>query len=211
MYSSGLPINFYIDNPSENRAELESRLSENQKENVFILPKTENYFRGYGLHFAIKSLGSEVAKSTINEVSLYPLPIYFLKGLALVNPNISSSMDEGNSKKPLPFQKINDSLYLVNKAPSYNAYVVLSQAFDSGWRLYAIKDSNWLKVHLPFLFGEELKEHVLVNNWANGWIVEELKIKNEKLKIVVIFWPQYLEYLGFVFLGLGLVWIVKYR
>ncbi len=26
----------------------------------------------------------------------------------------------------------------------------------------------------PYIFGERLKDHVLVNNWANGWQIDRL-------------------------------------
>ena len=57
-----------------------------------------------------------------------------------------------------------------------------SQAFDPGW-------ITWPARH-----------HVLVNNWANGWTLEG----NEK-NIVVFFWPQVLEWIGFLLLPLPLV------
>jgi hypothetical protein len=49
----------------------------------------------------------------------------------------------------------------------------------------------------PFL-GQKLKNHILVNNWSNGWVLG--KDSAQESKIVIIFWPQYLEYLGFLFL-----------
>lgn len=38
-----------------------------------------------------------------------------------------------------------------------------------------------------------VENYILVNNWANGWVLD-----SEKL--IIVFLPQYLEYLGFVFL-----------
>jgi len=80
--------------------------------------------------------------------------------------------------------------------------------------------------YFPFLFGEELKDHVLVNNWANGWklsknqlsiVCSQSKSKlnqlstncKQPIKIVIVFWPQYLEFLGFGFLFIGIIFIVK--
>ena len=59
---------------------------------------------------------------------------------------------------------------------------------------------NSFNTLFPFLGGKELKEHVLVNNWANGWIIDSEKFKVQSSKFVIVFWPQYLEYLGFVIL-----------
>ena len=57
--------------------------------------------------------------------------------------------------------------------------IVYNQAYDRGWKAY--------------LNGQELKNHVKVNNWANGWVVPT----DSNGSIRVFFWPQMLEYIGF--------------
>ena len=89
--------------------------------------------------------------------------------------------------------------YKINK-PEENEVLVLSEAFDSGWRTYEVENQSFISGIFPFLGGKELKEHVLVNNWANGWIIDSEKFKVQSSKFVIVFWPQYLEYLGFVIL-----------
>lgn len=69
--------------------------------------------------------------------------------------------------------------------------LVFDQAYEKNWSAY--------------LLGKKLKEHVLVNNWANGWVVDD-KVDINDVKI--IFWPQYLEYLGFLFLIFSFVWMI---
>ncbi len=59
-----------------------------------------------------------------------------------------------------------------------NTIYYLSQSYSPDWKAY----QN----------GKEL-QHVLVNNWANGWILNGNNTNN----ITVIYWPQYLEYAGF--------------
>lgn len=48
-------------------------------------------------------------------------------------------------------------------------------------------------------------EHVVVNNWANGWVFGGATSGVDPQNITVLFWPQILEYVGF--LGL-VVWFV---
>lgn len=79
--------------------------------------------------------------------------------------------------------------------------IVYSQSFDLGWKAYEVANSkwqmaNWIQNLFPFFFGKELKEHVLVNNWANGWVINSDKQQETNNKFIIIFWPQYLEYLG---------------
>lgn len=63
-------------------------------------------------------------------------------------------------------------------------------------------DTGWLAI-----CGGELcnAKHVVVNNWANGWVFNE----DMPDDIRVIFWPQYLEYLGFILLLVPLLRIIK--
>ncbi len=79
--------------------------------------------------------------------------------------------------------------------PNQNTHLVLPQSFDKGWlALYF----NGLK---PIF----LKDHTLINNWANGWNIENL---NNQI-IYILFWPQLLEFLGFFLLIPTLFYILK--
>ena len=68
-----------------------------------------------------------------------------------------------------------------------------------------------------------LLDHFLVNNWANGWRLnvgskmpevgsENLQTSNLQpptSNIVIIFWPQYLEFIGFALLIFSFLYILK--
>ncbi|MBL7159683.1 hypothetical protein ISS85_04355 [Candidatus Microgenomates bacterium] len=45
--------------------------------------------------------------------------------------------------------------------------------------------------------------------WANGWPLGELKVESEKLKVYIFYWPQVLECVGFLMIGISFVWLVK--
>ena len=49
---------------------------------------------------------------------------------------------------------------------------------------------------------QEIKEHVLVNNWANGWIFA--RPLNPANSVRVVFIPQILEYVG---MAAFIIWI----
>ncbi len=203
---SGLPVSFYVDNPSEKRAELEARLN-GKKENILILPKSQDYFQEYGFHFTVKSVGSELAQAKINDFSLYPFPYETLKRMKLVkNEAIKSSF----SRKQADFEKIASFIYRL-RADDNNNLLVLSEAYHSGWKAYYTnikyqksKIKNLFITIFPFIFGTELKNHVLVNNWANGWKIDAQHSTLNANQVVIIFWPQYLEFigLGLIFLGI---------
>lgn len=80
-----------------------------------------------------------------------------------------------------PFSYL-QNIKILNKE-NYNKtdVLVFNQAYEKNWSAY--------------LSGKRLKDHVLVNNWANGWVVDNNTDVND---IKFVFWPQYLEYLGFI-------------
>lgn len=82
---------------------------------------------------------------------------------------------------------------------------------------------------MPWWFGEKL-EHVRVNGWANGWLVPTQTTRNKQqetneeygiaspqarndMEIVMVYWPQYLEWLGLGVLGItfGVLMIVTMK
>ena len=56
------------------------------------------------------------------------------------------------------------------------------------------------------MFTTELKDHILINNWANGFVLDNTT--SDDATIVIIFWPQYLEFIGFGLLILTVMGIV---
>lgn len=209
-YKSGLPISFSVDNPFENKVELETRLSKEQKENIIILPPRENYFKGYGFHFVVKSVGKEIAQSTINSIDLFPIPAETIKNIKISAIDTPSTLSS-SEKKPVKFQKLSSFLYVVSPYPN-SQYIALSQAYQEGWKMYQIKnyESGIMKYAaktLPFLFGTEIKDHILVNNWANGWLLPTNNQQSQS-SLAIVFLPQYLEYAGFITLFGVLVWFV---
>jgi len=63
-------------------------------------------------------------------------------------------------------------------------YLVLPQSFEKGWLAVVWEGGR-----------PKLLKHIMINNWANGW-----ELEYEGQKPWVFFWPQGLEYLGFLLL-----------
>jgi hypothetical protein len=61
----------------------------------------------------------------------------------------------------------------------------------------------------PFLGGRELKNHVLINNWENGWILNS-KLDNNS-KIIIVYLPQYLEFAGFMAIFIAVALILRLK
>jgi hypothetical protein len=82
----------------------------------------------------------------------------------------------------------------------------LNLSYEKGFRAYYLNCASSitcaLKESLTPFFAKEIPEHVLVNNWANGWLVTNGN------QIAIIFLPQYFEYLGFIVLFVPVLIIV---
>lgn len=134
---------------------------------------------------------------------------YYGQGYTLNFDNVSEGNEEVintlQSVKvyKIPYYYLKNIKFVSKNLKKYDQILYLSQAFHDGWKAYE-----------GSIFGKELTDHVLVNNWANGWRLRpaELGFGDPKgANIVIIFWPQYLEFLGFGLMGAALIFILKYR
>ena len=173
----GLPLRLCVYNYISKRCDLFTHLSGSKefKQNLFLLPPIDQSV-GFDININNFSVKNNPSVNDIKAIEVYPFDYAKLSQIETYSSKASN-------------EDINVLVY--------------SQSFDSGWKAYEVKNINWLSNALPFLFGNELKEHVLVNNWANGWILDSnLTIQQfNNQKIIIIFWPQYLEYLGLLMLG----------
>jgi len=227
-WSTGLPMDFYVDNPSVGRSELETKIStEKDFTNIIILPPTQNVYSGYGLHFVADPIGNQRMETKIQSLSFYPVPWEVLTGINLTKDNMAIAKNLPITTG-LQVNKTIPYLYEVNLGKislgQNNKVLTLSQAFHNGWKAYEINGFNFINVNFPFFFGKELKDQVLINNWANGWKLDDKACntlaprssqsevgKHETCNIVIIFWPQYLEFIGFGLLIGTLLGIVFYK
>lgn len=185
---------FWIENLNARKADIESYLPRNGsiKTSYFIQPPMEEDGLGYTLHLDNISIGRERTVNDIKEISIYQIPYNFLKDITLYSGENASVSEVAGNINNLEVEHPNPSLYLVDyKLISQSRpTLVLSQAFDKGWVAY--EADSTISGLLPFL-GKKVDEHVLVNNWENGWILPPQKTEG---RITVFFLPQLLEYAG---------------
>jgi hypothetical protein len=132
---------------------------------------------------------------------------------------------------PVDMQSENNYLRKIqidmSKLNGKESVIVLDQAYEEGWIAIEVPNS---KFACPDCIGEILNSkirllpHVKMNGWANAWQISsaEFKMLNAKLPkdvktlstqhsalgtstIFLVFWPQYLQYAGFVLMGLTLL------
>ena len=207
----GLPLTMCVLNQASRHCDLYTNLSKSLKftTDKFLIPPGQSNEKGYDVNIA--SLGIKGTKS-INDlasIQFIPLPYYFL-----------SKMEEGqrqtiSQRVSIESQNEGNSSYVVklNSNQVKNSVIAFSKSYETGWKAYEMVNSQWsivngLKLAFPFAFGKELKNHVMVNNWENGWIIDQSSMVNGQSSIVIVYLPQYLEYIGFLLSVGALIYIV---
>lgn len=213
---SGLPLRLCFENDKTKTCAIEDILSKNKDFDIdyFIIPP---YFDGYGYNLILTnlSIGNVYTENQIKKIQIIPFPYVFFQSIkekkSQQQPQSINRLISTNIKKLSPW------LYSasINEPVSLNSVLVLDQAFEKNWKAYRLKcqmTNVTCQVYsfFPFIFGEELKDHVLINNWANGWALhpQQAGFAPQGAHIVIIFLPQYLEFFGFVILILGLFFIL---
>jgi len=211
-HKNGMGLSLIVDNPEQKSISIETKFNNNSSFNSIIVPPTSPYlYFGYGVHIRNESPGSTTTQNIIKNISAYYMPYSWMKAIRFESGlNKYINISDTCTHKGI-FQYI---CILFNNGINKNEILYISQSYNKGWKAYYVNDDGWLNTNLPFLFGTELKEHVLVNNWANGWLLSPPNRRTkepEGNKIVIVFLPQYLEYLGFALLGTTLTVIIFWK
>lgn len=208
---SGKPFLFWIENLTIKRADLETYLPEGENTSFIIQPPMENFGVGYGLHFDNISIGKEKTINELQNITVNPIPWRFLTELKIVK-NTADGLQTTDYSNELKVEHQNQSFYKVKISSSPSAisnkqYLVLSQSFDSGWIAWKGK----------MFFGKKLP-HLLINNWENGWdlsaVLSDQSTNTQPqlpITIYIFYWPQLLQYFGYLLLLGGIVIIWRWR
>ncbi len=185
---------------------------------MIFLPPTQKNGIGYDMQFINSSESSQESINTLRSVKVSYIPYIFLKNIRLARPDNLYPL--ANTEKQLDASHPSDTNYAVDASFSPKApLLTLYQSFHPGWKAYVVNNKNQkserknvilseAKNLLPFLFGTELKEHVLVNNWANGWILPERSDNKDMQSLRIIFLPQLIVFGGYIVTILTLLFLI---
>lgn len=209
---AGEPPIFWIENTNLRKADLESPLFDLPKDtgnfdhwrySYYLQPPMESDGFGYILHFDNRSIGQEISINDLGEISVNLIPYQYLTKIKL------QSGDDQNSKPlfyiPNRVTHPHPSLYKIELPLTLNQQLttlVLSQSYNPGWQGYSLDQklkikNETLRELLAPVIGERIKDHVLVNNWENGWQFLPTTNSQPLTTVYLVYLPQYLEYLGF--------------
>ncbi len=163
---------------------------------------------------------------TVNHFGLNTLPDMDGQQLSFVQPQIrltrhNPTLYEATIQSPGTDNSVFGELT--------NQTLVLNQSFHPGWKAWLLPPDctktsfarpglaklNLIKCKLttifPFFFGTELKNHILINNWANGWILSSNEVTNNEQTAILFFLPQLLEWIGFLLLPIPIIYIWRLK
>lgn len=184
---SGRGIKIYLQNLSSDRADLEELIPNETTDvtySVLSWPLLEN--EGYYLSWENRSFGSAISENLIKDLEVYPVPLDFISQIRIEPENHQSLVE--NKVQISDLWKFGTYQYgLQANVESTNGVVVLSQGFEKGWIAFDLSGS------IP-----KLLQKVKYNGWANAW-----KLTQGNHNVIIIFWPQLLEFAGLALLLTG--------
>lgn len=193
----GLPLTLCLSDYTSRRCDLYSNLTSFPKsgKDTFLLPPMDDKGLGYDLDFENLGILGSPSVNFLNSIEIVPIPYSFLEQI-----KYESSTPNTYTGRVIDYKKYAPWLY-VAQTSSEPTVLALDESFEPGFVAYRLSctfgPSCLLKGILAPLFGTKISEHVLLDNWANGWIINQTSQNGQNERIVIIFLPQYLEIFGF--------------
>ena len=191
---SGRGLKTYVYNKATGKAELEVLAFGSKFDKSFsLLPWKKTEPGSYVLNVETRSFGKDIGQDRVERIAVYDIPLDWI-----LNWKVEKG-EAGKGENPIKVSRVSKFgtfFYRVKLRASdgpgptgegeNEGLIVLSQGFDRGWMAFG---------------GVEKFKHLAVNSWANGWIIPQ-----GTGDVTIIFWPQYLEFIG---LGLMLLGVIK--
>lgn len=124
--------------------------------------------------------------------------------------------DKKSKKEPtITFHKINPTRYIVNVTAEDSFWLVFSESFHEGWKAYILKNTShdyskdrfqWSALATAWQQRNdriEVKDHQMVNGYANGWWVDISPV--QKVKGLPVKFQMVLEYKPQQYFEIGVI------
>ncbi len=193
---SGLPMSVCLENHTTSRCDIYERLINSTSSQSLIQPITNNQEDpGYSLHLFNQSIGNIPTITNLNSIAINPFPLNFLQQITI------SSSDNPNQEKPSKSQHKIPHLYTVTTESNAPKLLNLYQSYSPYWQAFKIDDDYLSKdlitqvILAPYiaLKASPLSTYHTGTEWFNSW-----QVTPGKHNILIVYTPQYLQYLGFI-------------
>jgi len=186
----GRSLKFFLYNTGSKRNDIEWLMRKDKFDQTFgLLPWSWDGY--YTLNIETRSFGQR-AENIINPVEVRWFPLEQIAGAKVVPirsdlPAVESAGWALPLRSDLVISEVKKTgTWLYRVRVEGNGLLKLSQGYDEGWVSIGL-------------------EHVKVDGWANGWII------NQSGEVTIFYWPQLLEYFGFGLLGITVVIVIGKR
>lgn len=208
QHQQGLLPTICLENHSTRHCDIFERLLDTPSLQSVIQPISnpqEN--SGYTLHFFNQSFGQRSTQNILQSISLTPLPLNFLQQISF-----SSNSQSPSSLSPLPFSSSHPAefLYLFSSNQEKPTTLNLYQTSSPHWLALPVS-SSYLKqpvykiiLFLPFQFFKNKPLSHTDTSWYSSWNLTE-----QGQDLIIFYWPQYLQFIGFLLLLLPLLFLLK--
>lgn len=194
-FENGIPLRFCLKNSLSGICTFEDELSrfDTPQWDFFIVPPQDSS-TGYDFQLNAISFANFSSRTQVTDAIFLPLPDSFFSDLKDLHPSITTN--------PLPSKTIFPNLSLVSTklASSHDNYLVFNQAYNP----------YWLAFYFDGLRPVFLSGHTMVNNWSNGWLIPP-SLQNQESSVYLLFWPQFLEFLGLFLIPISFTFVLKKR
>lgn len=209
----GRGLKFYLFDRVNYNTQFQELLTDSKFDSFYwIYPKNFARDEGYSFNTEVRSFGEITGESTVSGITFFPIPLSWLEKISLtfVDSSVVTSDLTLNG-----YEKKGNYIYEVNLGGN-TGVVSLNQGYEKGWIGLDVTGGFWNAKRL---------DHVKVNSWANGFQIKnrntdvdgglstddksnEVAPRAVNHKIVIVFWPQYLEFFGFFTLSVGIIWFL---
>jgi len=213
-YQTGLPMTLCLENHSTRRCDVYERLIKSDQIQTLIQPiRNDAENPGFTLHLFNQSVGKRKTTNLLKQISLHPIPLNFIQNISFSSPAIPIIADRPKPTASLSSTHPAEYIYTASASSFVIPGLTSNPYGDTLLNLYQSKspywialkvDSSFLKssllsqtIRLPFLYftNPKLQKYDTGTNWYNSWNLPE-----GEHSIVIFYAPQYLEFLGLLFI-----------
>ncbi len=193
--AEGRSVKFFLWNTGSKRNDIEYLLGKEKFDQTFaLLPWDWDGY--YTLNIETRSFGQRAENRIEPVVGMY-VPLEKIARAKLVGAQNGEYIVTNNAD--ITYVK-KTGTWLYGLGVKGDGLIRLSQGYDEGWVAFALPANNY---QLPITNLQKLT-HVKVDGWANGFVInnEPGATSNANQIVVIFYWPQLLQYLGLVMLGI---------
>jgi len=209
----GRSLKIYFQNLRTGRMDLEELLPQGSFDSYFVIFPTEPDLSeagsqelifgvqpGYTLNVETRSFGRIASENIIEDITFIPIDIDWLYQITSLSGDVPQ--EAKNNLQIASYKKYGTWGYKVETLG--DGVLKLAQGYDEGWIAFGFQPSDIRHQLQNF----KRFDHLKINGWANGWVVRPSvsqssaigdQIGAESYTIAIIYWPQLLEWGGFVF------------